>query len=191
MNWVELWDDIAYWWSTKVWRGTRWRAPHAEIHPNASFINEIWASDTIKTMGLMNALMILASPNYPHPWRRGFHWWHRWMCYPCAEAKVKWPEAKRKMLTALDPLKRDLPALPKEEAEAWVRKELKQAEEVVFKPIHGTKRDCLAEQKPHHLCQRSSKLCAAEHNSVQCCLCGVKFCRWVVDHEVYYEDWEK
>ena len=207
MNWVERMDDIKYWWDTKVWRGTRWRAPHAE--PKADFIPEIWSSNTIKMQGLANALMILARPNYPHKWRRGFARWHQWMCYPCAEAKVKWPEARRRILTALDPFKHDLPELPKEEAEAWVKRELKEGEFLSFKPLeelklaaeagfevhlhgeHGLRRDCLAEKKPHHLCERSPTLCAADHNSVQCCLCSVRFCRWVVDHEVYYEDWEK
>ena len=121
MNFVEQLDDIAYWLNVNVWpRGIKWRAPHAE--PKADFIGDIWASDTITQQGLMKALMILVKPDYPHTWRRFFGWWHQWNCYPCAEAKVKWPEARRKILTALDPFKQNLPLMPKEDAEAWVKR---------------------------------------------------------------------
>ena len=196
MNFVERLDDITYWLNINVWsRGIQWRAPHAE--PKADFISELWASDTIATLGLKRALMILASPNYPHTWRCGFGWWHRWNCAPCAEAKVKWPETRRRILSAFDPFKRDLPLIPNDEAEAWVKRELKKGEFLSFKPLeeinlrHGERRDCLAEKKPHHLCERSGQLCVGEHNGVRCCLCDVTFCRWVVDHDVYFEDWEK
>lgn len=188
MNFVERWDDFAYWVNTVLFRGIRWRAPHTDS--KAEFIGEIWASDTIARLGLIDALRILVSPNYPHLWRRGFGWWHRWNCYPCAEAKVKWPEARRKMLVSLRPFQRDLPVMPTDRVDAWVQEEIDKLE-VAFKPIHGAKRDCIAEQKPHHLCERAPKPCAAGHNSVQCCLCNVRFCRWVVDHKVYFEDWEE
>lgn len=90
----------------------------------ARFIPEVWATDTIAAAGLMEAFMILVSPKYPHSWRRGFHWWHRRICYGCIEAKVKWPLARRKFRHAMTPLERDLPLMPPDKAKEWVEQEI-------------------------------------------------------------------
>lgn len=137
MSWLNiaaLPGNLKYWYDTEVWGGTRWRAKPSNF-TSSDFIPEVWSDDTIQTLGLMKALMILVSPNYTHKWRRGFNWWHRRCCYDCALARLMWPEAKRRLRSALVPMERDLPELPHDKARRWVEREVASlGTPIVFKP---------------------------------------------------------
>ncbi len=149
MSWFDiatLAGNIKYWYDTEMCGGIRWRAPHYFILPegehhdthdeHAQFLPEVWSDDTIKTLGLMKALMILVTPNYPHTWRRGFNWWHRTCCYGCIKAKVMWPQAKKNLRHALIPFERDLPEMPPDQARDWIEKEIRDIGVAIrFKPL--------------------------------------------------------
>lgn len=88
----------------------------------ASYITEIWSESTTKALEFMGQLGLFIGPHFPHRWRRGFYWWHKYCCYGCAQARVVWPLIEKRMRIKFKPL--SLPKFPEEKARYWVQKEL-------------------------------------------------------------------